>query len=60
MISKENGKFTLKSKKTGKVLGKHPNRAAALKQETAINLAKLRAKGVKMPMSPKKKMMPGK
>lgn len=54
MISKEGNKFVLKSKTTGKVLGKHPSRAAALKQETAINLSKLRAQGVKIP-KPKKK-----
>jgi len=45
MISKEGNKYILRSKKTGKVLGKHSTRAEAMKQETAINISKAKAAG---------------
>lgn len=49
MISKENGKYVLRSKSTGKVLGRHATRAGAMKQEAAINISKARAAGHKIP-----------
>jgi len=49
VVVKRGKKWLLLSKKTGKVLGTHPSRAAALKQETAINIAKARAHGHKIP-----------
>lgn len=39
----------------GKVLGTHPSRAAAERQETAVQLSKLRKKGKKIPRKPSKK-----
>lgn len=45
MITKEGNQYVLRSKKTGRVLGKHPTRAAAMKQETAINISKEKAEG---------------
>ena len=45
MISKEGNKYILRSKKTGKVLGKHISRAAAMKQEAAIEISKAKAAG---------------
>ena len=42
MLKKEGKNWNLYSKTTGKLLGKHPSRAHALKQEMAINLSKLR------------------
>lgn len=39
MIRKEGGKVVLRSVKTGKVLGRHPSKAAALRQERAIKVA---------------------
>jgi hypothetical protein len=40
MIEKRRGKYVLKSKTTGKVLGKHASKAKAKKQERAIQAAK--------------------
>ena len=46
MIQKRHGKYVLKSKTTGKVLGRHPSKAKAEKQERAIQAAKhARGKG---------------
>jgi len=46
VIEKEGGKYVLKSKTTGKVLGKHASKAKAEKQERAIQAAKhARGKG---------------
>ena len=46
MIQKRHGKYVLKSKKTGKVLGRHASKAKAEKQERAIQAAKhARGKG---------------
>ena len=42
IVEKEGGKYVLRSKTTGKVLGKHETKAAALKQERAIQAAKHR------------------
>lgn len=49
MITKEGSKWVLRSKRTGRVLGKHPSRAAALRQESAINISKARAHGHRIP-----------
>ena len=40
MIRKEGGKYVLRAKSTGKVLGRHPTRAAAERQERAIQVRK--------------------
>lgn len=44
VISEEGGKFVLRSRDEGKVLGTHPTREAALAQERAIQLSKARRK----------------
>jgi hypothetical protein len=44
MIEKKGSKYVLRSKKTGKVLGTHPDKKKALAQEQAIEIAK-HAKG---------------
>jgi len=49
MIKKIGKKFILVSKSTGKVLGRHSSRAAAMRQEAAINISKARAAGHKIP-----------
>ena len=43
-IRKEGGKHVLRSKKTGKALGKHTSRKDAVKQEQAIHIAKAKRK----------------
>jgi hypothetical protein len=43
------GKFALMSQDGKKVLGHHPSRVAAMRQETAINMSKARAAGDKVP-----------
>jgi len=48
-------KWVLLSKRTGRVLGTHPSRAAAVSQETAINISKARAHGHKIPYPKKHK-----
>ena len=45
MIKKEKGKYVLYNKAGTKVLGRHPNRAKAQAQETAISISKARAAG---------------
>jgi hypothetical protein len=45
MIRKEGSKWVLRSKSTGKVLGRHPTRAAAVKQEQAIEIHKYASDG---------------
>jgi hypothetical protein len=42
VIEKHGGQYVLRSKTTGKVLGKHRTRAEAEKQERAIQAAKHR------------------
>ena len=49
MISREGNKWVLRSKRSGRVLGRHPSRAAAMKQEKAITIAKARAAGHRIP-----------
>jgi hypothetical protein len=46
VIERQGGKYVLKSKTTGKVLGKHRSKTRAEKQERAIQAAKhARGKG---------------
>ncbi len=40
MISKKDGRYVLRSRKTGKVLGTHPSKKKAMAQERAIQAAK--------------------
>lgn len=40
VIQKSGSGYVLKSKKTGKVLGKHKTRAGAVRQDQAIHAAK--------------------
>jgi hypothetical protein len=42
VIEKQGGKYVLRSKTTGKVLGKHETKAGAQKQERAVQAAKHR------------------
>jgi len=42
VIEKQGGKYVLKSKTTGKVLGRHTTKAEAEKQERAVQAAKHR------------------
>jgi hypothetical protein len=49
VIVKRGNGYVLLSKKTGKVLGKHPNRASALRQEAAIDISKARKAGHNIP-----------
>jgi dolichyl-phosphate-mannose--protein O-mannosyl transferase len=49
VVVKKGKKYVLLSKKTGRVLGTHPSRANALKQEKAIQISKARAAGHKIP-----------
>jgi hypothetical protein len=42
IIEKQGGKYVLRSKTTGKVLGKHETKASAQKQERAVQAAKHR------------------
>ena len=46
VIERQGGKYVLKSRKTGKLLGKHASKAKAEKQERAVQAAKhARGKG---------------
>lgn len=47
-IRKAGSKYKLVSS-TGKVLGTHPSKAAATRQEKAIQISKARAKGHRIP-----------
>lgn len=49
MIVKSGNKWLLKSKHSGRVLGTHPSKAAAQRQESAINISKARAAGHHIP-----------
>ena len=42
VIEKQGGKYVLRSKTTGKVLGRHETKAAAQKQERAVQASKHR------------------
>jgi len=55
MIKKRGKKWVLLSKESGRVLGTHPSRAAAARQERAINLSKARAAGHRIAKRPAKK-----
>ncbi len=48
-IVKRGKKYVLLSKTTGRVLGTHPSRADAMKQEKAIQISKARAAGHNIP-----------
>ncbi len=48
-------KWVLLSKKAGRVLGTHPTKASAERQEAAINIYKARAAGHRIPKKPAKK-----
>ena len=52
MIVKRGKRYMLKSKDSGRTLGVHPTRAAAERQEAAINISKARAAGHKLPPPP--------
>lgn len=45
LIRHEGRYWVLRSKRSGRVLGKHPTKRKAEKQELAIRLSKLRAQG---------------
>ena len=49
MIKKRGKKWVLLSKESGRVLGTHPTKAGAEKQEAAINISKARAAGHRIP-----------
>jgi len=49
MLKKCGKSWCLFSKSTGKLLGKHPTRANAMKQEVAISLSKARKSGHNVP-----------
>lgn len=53
--TKRGKKWVLLSKTSSRVLGRHPSRAACMRQETAINLSKARAAGHRIPKRPAKK-----
>lgn len=53
MIRKVHGSWVLFNKEGTKILGHHPTKESAEKQETAISLSKARAAGDKVP-PPKK------
>jgi hypothetical protein len=54
MIKKVGKKWYLYSSDGKKILGRHPTKAAAKRQEAAINLAKARAAGHRIPRRPAK------
>lgn len=55
MIRKRGKKWVLVSKTSGRVLGTHPSKAAAERQEAAVNISKARAAGHHIPKKPAKK-----
>jgi hypothetical protein len=52
MIRKEHGKFVLRDRAGGHVLGRHATKAAAKRQETAVNLSRARQAGHRVPPPP--------
>lgn len=48
-VVKRGKQFCLISKTSGRTLGCHPSQKAAMSQEKAIQLSKLRAKGYNIP-----------
>ena len=48
-IRKQGSDYVLKSKSTGKTLGKHATKAGAERQERAINISKARKAGYNIP-----------
>ena len=55
MITKVGKKWYLYSHDGKKILGRHPTRAGAERQETAVNLSKARKAGHRIPRRPAKK-----
>jgi len=55
MIEKRGKKWVLLSRKTGRVMGTHPTKAGAERQEAAVNISKARAAGHHIPKKPAKK-----
>jgi len=55
VISKEGGRFVPRGRASGRVLGRHSTRAAAKRQDTAINISKARAKGHRIPKKRKRR-----
>jgi len=55
MIKKQGKQWVLYDSSGKKVLGRHPSRAAALAQETAINISKAKAAGHRIPKKKGKK-----
>jgi hypothetical protein len=54
MIRKRGKKWVLLSKSSGRVMGTHPTRAAAERQEAAVSISKARAAGHRIPKRPAK------
>jgi hypothetical protein len=54
VIERIHNKYVLFTSDGKRVLGKHPTRAKAEAQETAINMSKARAAGDKVPPPPRK------
>lgn len=55
MIKKVGKKWYLYSHDGKKILGRHPTRAGAERQEAAVNLSKARAAGHRIPRRPAKR-----
>lgn len=55
MIKKVGKKWYLYSHDGKKILGRHPTRVAAERQESAVNISKARAAGHRIPRKPAKK-----
>jgi hypothetical protein len=49
MIRKEHGKYVLRDRAGGHVLGRHATKAGARRQEIAVSLSKARAAGHHVP-----------
>ena len=55
MIKKSGKKWVLYNHDGTKILGHHPTKASALRQERAITISKARAAGHRIPKRPAKK-----
>lgn len=55
MVKKVGKKWVLYSHDGKKILGRHPTKAGAKRQEAAVNLSKARAAGHRIPKRPVKK-----
>ncbi|MEK7142711.1 MAG: hypothetical protein AAB785_00705 [Patescibacteria group bacterium] len=54
-VQRRGRKWVLLSKKSGRVLGTHPSKSAAERQERAITISKARAAGHRIPKRPAEK-----